>query len=416
MNIQFFIEQNPVKINEAITLSVGYYAEDYSLNDVTENCTLVLALGNATQVDYNTWIPNDIGSLIFIAVYTDVNGNEYQTELSLYAIQLELSPTAEQLKNVFASLLPQGVYNTQKGHKANDMMAHAMVIAKVYPAISQIRQNTFALLTNDYNDWNFQLGQQYNNNSNQVLQLWNNLRFQQLTPYAISLTLTKFIYLISGQIVPVAVVESELINVTGIWAIGIQGKTEIGQTTTYKNSQVQLNVSYQIFDNGILTVAQQNSIIKLINCISRIESLNIQFGLNFTNSGYINYIGETYPTDPRNHAPTAYIYEPNSPFYQVVAYTRKSLSNIVSIQVITPVSGNLIHGTIIPLQIIGTNPDGSTQDVTIYCNYIKTPPDSPLVTILPGLLIVGQNTGTLNVQFLLQNNPQKTTTVNWSVV
>jgi large exoprotein involved in heme utilization and adhesion len=70
--LQIFIEKTPVYNNATITLRTGFFADNYSLTDVTSDCIFTINFGNEniTQVNNNKFTTNKAGDIGIQALYT----------------------------------------------------------------------------------------------------------------------------------------------------------------------------------------------------------------------------------------------------------------------------------------------------------------------------------------------------------
>lgn len=416
MKIQIFCDKNPVRLFDTITLTIGYYAADYSLSDVTAEtvCTINLVSGEAKQLAKNIFLVQGIEPIIFAVTYLDGAARTFQQEFSAKPINEDIYPSTIQLVNNFNKMLPAG-YNALSEHNPADNEAFCKILYEWYLQLQQTTRNKYAKFTNNYEDWNYQLGISFNNNSNQILQLISNLPYIQLTPFNVCNVISKFIYLVTGKLIYVSTQEGAS-GFRGNWHIGITGKTEIGVTTTFMEATARLVLYFIIFDGlDPLNPYQQQLVINLCDKLARVHPHRVIFGKTLEGAEYVRYIGQTYVGDVRNFYRCAFCYDPTSPFFQSTGVQAVISNNINEIWVATPTE-DLETNSIVPLTVMGRYEDGTEVDITIYCMYAKDPADSSLVKILPRLLKVGNNTGSLDVEFYLPLNPSVRGSITWNII
>lgn len=401
------VVEQPVIVNQPITIKAGFFNIDSSLTDVTVDTVFILLYpldGTVTQLSNNTFITSQLTSFGIQAFYTttltddaavvlesgvgyvelelsngrislEANTIAYYASLSLQTALAQTASTQQDIYNLLKQEEPEGVYtqstSVDDSYTYLDNWVTAGLVSNAESSIFSSFQNVYPELSTDLLDWYIQLfgndliTAQY---ANALIQQKNNLA---LIPSASLFTVTSniaaFIYNLIGIAVPVYI-NDLTINPYDYWILGVVGNSELGKTT-YLSPSSSNNIGKIYILNGGIATFTQNQLSAINTFISNLmrptRRYVVIYDQSLTDVGVNVFIGNTYYGDLRIINTCAIVVNPNA-FYGFDAYISSFAPEfLVSIDTI-PANGSTISGSLPSnLQIIGTFAGGVTQDITL---------------------------------------------------
>ncbi len=411
----------PVYIPANISIITGYYADDFSLTDVSTNVTIVII--DAPSSNSYTLDPNNInyfyllqtGSYTFEVTYTDSSSITYTDYVSLVVINPITLPTEVNVYNQIKRSEPQGVYtqnqityndqgNTIVGNDYADVTATATVFSDLYGDVGTIYQNL--LPSGGSIDWELTLNNtdgllSYQTYSDIILSMLYSLLVNNTgNKFDVEFFLSKYIWYRTNATVQCWVYIQEVTALN--YFFWILGSSDLG-VDTYLNATAltpyQVGIYFIPESPGVISASLQ---LELTNLVTRILPYGYTYETNFNSTlddlGLTQSIGQTYKSDPRL-GEFAILFVPVD-VNQAQGYVNPfAPQNLVSI-VMLPISGtNFQARSFNPYQIIGTYVNGLTQDLTNHTSIFSSNTSVLVVSTLGTLYAVGNGSATLKFTY-----------------
>ncbi|MDQ5920950.1 MAG: hypothetical protein QG673_1006 [Pseudomonadota bacterium] len=262
--LQIFVDKTPIYSKSTITLKAGFFADDYSLTDVTANCSFTVNFGSdtVTQTQTNQFFVNAPGDVGFKALYTVPNlqdtadlDTQYIATTSFVIIADAALPNKDDLYACIKREEPEGVYNQAADIESFtylDNQAVADIFATLYQNLQVEANQVYPELTTDYSDWiNTLFSEVYINTEqgeiNKVFQFLRNLQILTSTnPFDIAWAITSYIYYRTNLTIYVFIQENK-VNFDKAWILGTD-QSVLGVNTYLQQSQTQSNLVINVFD------------------------------------------------------------------------------------------------------------------------------------------------------------------------
>lgn len=385
--LQIFIDKTPVYSKSTITLRTGFFADDYSLTDVTTLCNFAVNVGNdnVTQTQNNQFFANKAGDVGIQAFYSisgsnsDENPQEYIATTSFVIIGEATLPNKDDIYACIKREEPDGVY-TQVADVESftylDNQAVADIFANLYQNLQIEANQIYPELSSDYTDWiNMLFSEVYINPEqgqiNRVLQLLRNLQIlASMNPFDIASTITCYIYYRTNLAIYVFIQEDK-VNFNKAWILGTD-KSMLGVNTYLSDSKISANLVINIFDiehklNGLFRI-------ELENFIGKITRASFGYTIDYDKTPedfYLNYdIGMTYKGDQRIIYSYCLKYSQTA-FYEVIGLINPIQPNYIKDMLITPQNDAVINAPT-KLTVTGVFIDGITSEITLSCQITKS--------------------------------------------
>jgi hypothetical protein len=377
--LQIFIDNTPVYCNDTITLRAGFFADDYSLTDVTTDCTFVVTFGNEniTKAANNKFMVNKAGDVGVKAFYKVAN-NEYIATTSLVIIGDAALPNKDDIYACLKREEPDGVY-TQVADKESftylDNQAVANIFATLYSNLQSEVNQVYPESTTDYSNWiNMLFSEVYINTEqgqiNKVLQLLRNLQIlSSMNPFDIAKVITSYIYYRTDLAIYVFIQEDK-VNFDKAWILGTD-RSILGVNTYLSNGKINSNLVINVFDTG--HKLSDLFRIELENFISKITRAYFGYTINYDKTPEDFQlscdIGMTYKGDQRIIYSYCLQYN-ESAFYKVTGLVNPIQPNYIQDMLISPANDTLINQPT-KLIVTGVFIAGITADITLSCQIVK---------------------------------------------
>ncbi|MFN8788964.1 MAG: hypothetical protein ACK52I_24045, partial [Pseudomonadota bacterium] len=325
--LQIFIDKTRVNSlpynNTSLTLRAGFFADDYSLIDVTNDCTFTVNFGgeNIIQVSNNKFTVKNTGDVGIQALYRkplnigksqqltgELQTPEYIANISLVIVGDVVLPHKDDIYNCMKREEPDGAY-TQiadiNSFTYLDNQAVADIFATNYKNLDSEIKQIYPESTTDYKDWiNMLFNEVYINSKqgqiNKVLQLLRNLQIlASMNPFDIAQAITSYIYYRTNVVLYVFIQEDK-VNFDKAWILGTD-KSILGINTYLSKGKISSNLIINVFD--IEHQLDDLFKIELESFISKITRAYFGYTIDYDkipDEFYLNYdIGMTYKGDQR---------------------------------------------------------------------------------------------------------------------
>ncbi len=384
--LQIFIDKTPVYSKSTITLRAGFFADDYSLTDVTADCSFAVNFGNEniTQTDNNQFFANKAGDVGIQAFYSlspedeQQSPQEYIATTSFVIIGESILPNKDDIYACIKREEPDGVY-TQVADVESftylDNQAVADTFANLYINLQIEADQIYPEETADYTDWiNMLFSEVYINTEqgqiNKVLQLLRNLQIlASMNPFDIAGAITSYIYYRTNLAIYVFIQEDK-VNFDKAWILGTD-KSILGVSTYLSDSKINTNLVINVFD--IEHKLNDLFRIELENFISKITRAYFGYTIDYDKTPEefnLNYdIGMTYKGDQRIIYSYCLKYS-QSAFYAVVGLINPIQPNYIKDMLIAPPDDTVINAPT-KLTVTGVFVDNVTADITLACQITK---------------------------------------------
>lgn len=390
--LQIFIDKTPIYSNTTITLRAGFFANDYSLIDVTDDCNFTVNFGNSnvTQTNSNQFFANSAGDVGIKAFYKDTarkyhqptnpnNTPEYIATTSFVIISNATLPNKDDIYDCIKREEPDGVY-TQVADVESftylDNQAVSDILANLYKSLQVEANQIYPESTTDYTDWiNMLFSEVYINTEqgqiSKVLQLLRNLQIlASMNPFDIASAITSYIFHRTNLAIYVFIREDK-VNFDKAWILGTD-KSILGINTYLSDSKINTNLVINVFD----TLNKLSDIfrIELESFINKITRAYFGYTIDYNKTPAefsLNYdIGMTYKGDRRIIYSYCLKYSELT-FYNVVGLINPIQPNYIKDMLIVPSNDNIIK---LPtkLTVTGIFIDGVTADITLACQITKS--------------------------------------------
>lgn len=389
--LQIFIDKTPVYSKSTVILRAGFFADDYSLTDVTTLCNFTINFGNEniTQIKDNQFYASktgDVGIQAFFSAPTqnlkqpasELDAQAYIATVSFVIIGDATLPNKDDIYNCIKREEPDGVY-TQVADISSftylDNQAVADIFDSLYKNLQIEANQIYPESTTDYTDWiNMLFSEVYINTEqgqiNQVLQLLRNLQIlASMNPFDIAQAITSYIYYRTGFVIYVFIQE-EKVNFDKAWILGTN-RSILGINTYLSDGKINANLIIHVFD----TQQQLSDLfrIELENFISKISRAYFGYTIDYDKTPEdfnLNYdIGMTYKGDQRIIYSYCLAYNSNA-FYDVVGLINPIQPAYIKDMVIAPPDGTTIS-TPTKLTVTGIFIDGITSEITTSCQIMR---------------------------------------------
>lgn len=435
-NLFIQIVNNPVYLATNIILRVGYYSQDNSLLDVTDQSTFEILdspeeQNITTTAEANVFYANKLGGVHIKATYIALGSGTYTATTSFMIVAPLALPNSDNIFNAIKRLLPENVYTLQltnpdaidspktpTGMFYADMKTTSDLTATQYQELGKMLKDIYPNSASDIDAWVDQLFDNLyiNDANNGLIQFVRNLPFNSsLNPFDLAKTLTSYIYYRTGYKLYVYV-KDEKVTIDTAWSLGVNGKTELGETTVLANirpdSQAFIINVYDPNSIIINNVALSKEIFAFVsrNCPANLLPLIVYLPINVTQDGF-NLIGMTYKGDPRIAWSYCLCYDSEA-FFEVLgaqSITRPDINTMISFTVTPP--DNSVIGQPTTISILGLFPNGYTYDVT---NYIqKQEIDNKQCLYVMSNALLPRSAGNCQVRYFYPTLPEQI--LNYSV-
>ncbi|MFO0320538.1 MAG: hypothetical protein ACK5Z5_09090, partial [Neisseriaceae bacterium] len=315
--LKIFINKTPVYNTTNIILRAGLFADDYSLIDVTNDCTFTVNFGNENiiQVNHNKFTTKNTGDVSIQALYTLPSHNKQQKQTNQYIANISFVivgdaalPNKDDIYNCMKREEPDGAYTQVADINSFtylDNQAVADIFATNYKNLDSEIQQIYPESTSDYKDWiNMLFNEIYINSQqgqiNQVLQLLRNLQIlASMNPFDIAQAITSYIYF-RTNIALYVFIQEDKVNFDKAWILGTD-KSILGINTYLSKGKISSNLIINVFD--IEHQLDDLFKIELENFISKITRAYFGYTIDYDkipDEFYLNYdIGMTYKGDQR---------------------------------------------------------------------------------------------------------------------
>ncbi|MFO0319294.1 MAG: hypothetical protein ACK5Z5_02680 [Neisseriaceae bacterium] len=412
--LQIFIDKTRVNSlpynNTSLTLRAGFFADDYSLIDVTNDCTFTVNFGgeNIIQVSNNKFTVKNTGDVGIQALYRkplnigksqqltgELQTPEYIANISLVIVGDVVLPHKDDIYNCMKREEPDGAY-TQiadiNSFTYLDNQAVADIFATNYKNLDSEIKQIYPESTTDYKDWiNMLFNEVYINSKqgqiNKVLQLLRNLQIlASMNPFDIAQAITSYIYYRTNVVLYVFIQEDK-VNFDKAWILGTD-KSILGINTYLSKGKISSNLIINVFD--IEHQLDDLFKIELESFISKITRAYFGYTIDYDkipDEFYLNYdIGMTYKGDQR--IIYSYCLQYNQlAFYKVIGLINPIQPNYIKDIQIEP-SNNAVINVPTRLIVTGIFIDNVTADITLACQISK---DNDNLKIVGDVLIPNQN-------------------------
>lgn len=415
----------PVYIPANISIITGYYAQDYSLIDVSTSVTIEVI----DSPSNNSYIidPNNInffyllqtGSYTFKIIYTDSSILTTFTDyISLVVINPVNLPYESTIYTQIKRSEPQGVYTQLQttldpqgdivtANDYVDVTSTASVFNNLYADMGVVYNN---LLPSGGNiNWELTLNNTSGIISNQpysniILEMLYSLLVNNTSnKYDVEFFLSKYVWYRSNETIPCYVYIQEVtIDNFLFWILGtsLLGSNTFLNGQSFTPSQVGVYFIPQNF-----TTIPQNLQQELTNLVPRILPYGYTyftfFNYTLDQLGLIQNLGQTYKSDPRlGEFAIEYI---STNVNQAQAYINPySPENLVSLAMF-PISGtNFMARSYYSYTIIGTYLNGGTRDLTNKTVIFSSDTSVLVLNSLGTLYAVGNGIATLKFTYGLK--------------
>ncbi|MFN8789548.1 MAG: hypothetical protein ACK5XF_09405 [Neisseriaceae bacterium] len=402
--LKIFINKTPVYNTTNIILRAGLFADDYSLIDVTNDCTFTVNFGNENiiQVNHNKFTTKNTGDVSIQALYTLPSHNKQQKQTNQYIANISFVivgdaalPNKDDIYNCMKREEPDGAYTQVADINSFtylDNQAVADIFATNYKNLDSEIQQIYPESTSDYKDWiNMLFNEIYINSQqgqiNQVLQLLRNLQIlASMNPFDIAQAITSYIYF-RTNIALYVFIQEDKVNFDKAWILGTD-KSILGINTYLSKGKISSNLIINVFD--IEHQLDDLFKIELENFISKITRAYFGYTIDYDkipDEFYLNYdIGMTYKGDQR--IIYSYCLQYNQlAFYKVIGLINPIQPNYIKDIQIEP-SNNAVINVPTRLIVTGIFIDNVTADITLACQISK---DNDNLKIVGDVLIPNQN-------------------------
>ncbi|MBP9741892.1 MAG: hypothetical protein KBD37_00875 [Burkholderiales bacterium] len=387
--LQIFIAKTPVYSKSSIILRVGFFADDYSLTEVTTMCSFTINFGNEniTQINNNQFFANIAGDVGIQALYSPPTNNLIQQEnppeyIATTSFVIMGEATLPNKDDIYACIKreePEGVY-TQVADVESftylDNQAVADIFANLYKNLQIEANQVYPESTTDCVDWIYMLFSEVYINTeqgqiNQVLQLLRNLQIlASMNPFDVAAAITSYIYYRTNLAIYVFIQEDK-VNLDKAWILGTD-KSILGVNTYLQQNHTNSNLIINVFD--VEHQLEDTFKIELESFISKITRAYFGYMIEYAKTPAqfnLNYdIGMTYKGDQRIIYSYCLKYS-EAAFYKVIGLINPIQPSYIQDMLITPENGSIIN-TPIKLTVIGVFVDGVTAEITLMCQIIKS--------------------------------------------
>lgn len=400
-----------------ISIITGYYANDFSLTDVSTDVTINIIDFPSAQgfkvdpFNINYFYLYQVGSYTFQIIYTGNDVITYTDYISVVVINPVTMPSTKDLYNQIKRSEPQGVYtqlqattdvqgNIITANDYVDVNSTANVFSNLYSDIKTVYDNL--LPSGGSVDWELTLNNTRGILSNQpysdiiLSMLYSLLVNNSGNKYDVEFFLSKYIWYRSNKTIPCYVYIREV--TADNYLFWILGTSLLGSSTFLNNAsftpyQVGVYFIPQVF-GGIPASLQS----ELTNLVPRILPYGYTYFTFFNKTladlGLTEYISQTYKFDPRLGDFALKFVDTN--VNQASAYVNPfGPSNLVSLAMF-PISGtNFMARNSYSYTIIGTYKNGMTQDLTSSTILVSSDINVLVVQSLGTLFAVDNGTATI---------------------
>lgn len=403
--LQIFIDKTPIYSGNNIYLRAGFFADDYSLTDVTSDCSFTINFGdeNITKVSDNLFFTNKSGDAGIKAFYAipanklqqDRVQEEYIATTSFVIISEASLPNNDDIYACIKREEPDGAY-TQVADPESftylDNQATANIFATLYKNLETETNQIYPELSTDYTDWiNMLFSEVYINTEqgqiNRVLQLLRNLQIlTSMNPFDIASAITSYIYYRTNLAMYVFIQEDK-VNFDRAWILGTN-KSILGVNTYLSSGKINTDLIINIFD----TEHQLSDLfrIELDNFISKLArayfDYTVEYDKNPEDFHLHTDIGMSYKSDQR--IIYSYCLKYSEPaFYKVIGLINPIQPEYIKDILIAPPDGTVIS-VLTKFTLTGVFIDGISADITLSSQIKK---DNDNLKVIGDVLIPNKN-------------------------
>lgn len=348
-------------------LAVGFYADDGTLTDISDQVTINIlnspadnsyTITPATYLtySYNSIFVMEIGSYVFEIVYTN-SGETWSYLLGVEAAQFNRFPDSNEIYSLLARKEPPEVYTTSVSKDSPsyvDRISMAKLFLVLYEDIQLAYDQIYPRGGNIY--WEFLLNGTNgvlsgNSNYNKLMEFTYKLQVQNsCQKYDIEFFTGRYIYYFTG---------------IKTWCF-LQEVLPPGSTEPTGNPY--LTILYVVGVSGTFTPTsdQENQIFYFVRkMIPFWFDLEINYSSTLAALGLTEDIGLTYKADPRLFLVDYAVQFDTLAVEQAYGFKNPhSVGDLVSIAITPPTGTALTQGVDVPYTVIGTYSDSSTVDLT----------------------------------------------------